>query len=310
MGRRTLTASTLTFHQKRKRNASSYAPADLEGEDLLKLFQDWANDLGVETSQDDRHQSWVSIANVRSVAPRVVLLDLRVGYYGEPGEIVDVTSGDTVGTILDDQAPTGANRALLFVPEQGATAYYLAEESSRGSAGARVLRLFKRYFSDYTDLITMTTQTVTESEAWSKGAKLKEVEVRLSGHSADIADGPQVEVGTISYVARPERRNVFPGRLLPQLHKKEVVGELVSVPDLPDGRDVYVTMERDGRTKKFILGSEGAPAVREVLNDASQPVLTDIELLETCSEKVSDMCSRNSDVWISDWSRLGKHGDE
>lgn len=38
MGRRVLTVSELTFHQKFKHNAASFAPADLDGEDLLDIF--------------------------------------------------------------------------------------------------------------------------------------------------------------------------------------------------------------------------------------------------------------------------------
>lgn len=303
MGRRVLTASTLTFHQKRKHNASSFAPSNLDGEDLLNIFHAWATELDVDTTHDKQRQNWVSVAKIERYAHRVELLDLRVGSYGEPGELVNITNGEAEGEIGNDQAPTGANRALLFVPDRGSVAYFLAEGSTRGSAGGHILRLFKSYFSSYTNQITMVAETVTESEAWSAGAKLMEIEVRLKDHTTDIADGPKIEVGTLSYVAKPKRRAFFPGSLLPQLHRGEVLQRVVAIPELRDDKDVYVTMERDGRRKKFVLGTEGAPTVREVLNEANQPALSDADLVERCTDKVLDLCGRNAETWDIAWSQ-------
>lgn len=308
MGRRVLTVSELTFHQKRKRNPASFAPADLGGEDLLDLFATWAKGLSTSDTHDERRQTWVSVAEVTRYAPRVVLLDLRVGAYGEPGEVVDTDTGDPVGEIENHQAPTGQNRAMLFVPAEGERAYFLSEESSRGSAGGRILRLFKSHFSQYTNQITMVTAPVTEGEAWRDAARLTEVEVRVTGKSADVADGLTVKVGRVSHVARPERRGFFPGKLLGELHHASVAAEVVAVDELPEDHDVFVTMVRDGRTKKFQLGSEGAPAIREVLNDSNEEALHVDKLVETCTEKVRDLLARTDGEWDAAWSRPTQQG--
>lgn len=183
MGRRVLTVSELTFHQKFKRNPASFAPADLDGEDLLDIFETWAKSLNTSDTHNEERQTWVSVAEVVRYASRVLMLDLRVGAYGEPGDLVDISTGNPVGQIEDHQAPTGENRAMLFVPERGERAHFLSEESSRGSAGGRILSLFKKHFSQYTDQITMVTAPVTEGEAWREAAKLTEVEVRVTGSS-------------------------------------------------------------------------------------------------------------------------------
>lgn len=303
MGRRVLTVSELTFHQKYKRNPPSYAPADLNGEDLLDIFHEWAVGLDVSMTHNKQRQTWVNVAMAERYSPRVLVLDLRVGSYGEAGELVDIDTGALVGRIEDNQAPTGENRALLFVPEQGEQAYFLSEESSRGSAGGHILRLFKKHFSSYTDQITMYTSTVTEGDAWAEAARLTEVEVRVEGKSADMADGLNVRVGKISHIAKPERRGVFPGKLLGNLQEEESLRRIVAVPNLPADREVFVTMERDGRKKKFQLGAEGAPAIREVLNDSGEDALDTRALVETCAERVSDLCSRKNGVWDSAWSR-------
>lgn len=309
MGRRVLTVSELTFHQKFKRNPESYAPADLEGEDLLDVFDTWVHGIDVSQTHNEKRQTWVSVKSVVRYAPRVVLLDLLVGAYGEPGEVVDTSTGKPVGQIEDHEAPTGQNRALLFVPERGERAYFLSEESSRGSAGGRILRLFKSHFSQLTDRITMETSTVSEGEAWREAAELTEVEVRVTGKSSDVADGLTVKVGRISYIARPERKQRFPGSLLDALRRTDVAAEVVSVNELPEDHDVFVTMTRDGRSKKFQLGTEVTPAIRELLNDSDRDPLTTATLVETCTEKVRELSERTGGEWHTAWSTPITQGD-
>ena len=303
MGRRVLTVYELSFREKFKRTPSSFAPADLDGEDLLDLFEIWAKGLTTSDTHNEDRQTWVSVANVSRFAPRVLLLDLRVGAYGEAGELVDVDTGEPVGAIKDNQAPTGSNRALLFVPETGEHAYFLSEESSRGQAGGRIRELFRSYFSGYTNKATMVMAAVTEGEVWVEAAELTEVEVRVEGKSVDVADGPHVRVGKVSYVARPERRKRFPGKLLKSLKNEKVLKRIVAVEDLPEDRTVWVTMEHERRTKKFELGTEGAPAIRELLNPASEPTLETPELVSRCTERVTGLCQRRGTTWNASWSQ-------
>lgn len=302
MGRRVLTVSEITFHRKYKRNGQTYAPSDLGGEDLLNIFHSWADSLNTSDTHNKDRKTWVSVASVTRWAPRVEVLDLRVGAYGEAGELVDIETGKPVGQITDNQAPTGENRALLFVPEKGESAYLLAEESTRGSAGGHLLRLFKSHFSRYTSEITMVTSTVIEGEAWAEAAELAEVEVRVEGRSADIADGPSVHVGKVSHIARPQKRRKFPGKLLKSLRDEQTLRQIVSVTDLADQREVFVTLEHGGRQKKLLLGTEGAPAFRELLNDSNEETLDTATLVQRCTERVSDLCTRKGTTWDAAWS--------
>lgn len=303
MGRRVLTVYEMSFHEKRKRNPATFAPANLDGEDLLTLFESWAKGLTTADTLNSKRQTWVSVAEVSQCAPRVLLLELQVGVFGEAGELIDIDTGKQVGVIENNQAPTGSNRALLFVPKTGEHAYFLSEESSRGQAGGRIRELFKSHFSHYTDKVTMSMLPVTEGEVWTEAAKLTEVEVRVEGKSVDVADGSHIQVGKVSYVARPERRHRFPGQLLKKLNNEKVLKRIVSVEDLPEDPNVWVTMEYEGRTKKFELGTEGAPAIRELLNSASEPALATEELLVRCRERVASLCERRGTRWDMVWSR-------
>lgn len=165
------------------------------------------------------------------------------------------------------------------------------------------MRLFKTHFVEYTDQITMKTALVTEDEVWREAAELKEVEVRVTGKSADVADNLKVKVGRLSYVARPEKGRFFQRDLLDELHRASVAAQVVSVDELPEDHDVFVTMERDGRRKKFQLGSEGTPAIREVLNDSNEEVLDVDELVERCTQRVRGLLSRTGGEWHPAWSR-------
>lgn len=303
MGRRTLTAWQLSFHEKHVRKGHSVAPADVDGKDLLDIFEDWTQGLTSDVMKDERRQSWLSVTKVDRVAPRAILVEMNVGSYGEPGDVVDAATGDHVFTVTGDHAPTGQVRSVLMVPPHGLDAYYLAEYSVRGTGGSRMLALFRTHFSKFSSTVTMDTEGVTESEAWSDSAALREVEVRIKGRSADIADSPQVRVGTLSHIARAERGRHFPRGLLSRIGTdRQIVGRVVGIPEVDADADVFVTMELDGRQKKFLLGNAGAPTLRQILNEATEPPLSIDDLIQVCTERVSDLAARTGSQWNPGWS--------
>lgn len=307
MGRRVLTVTEMTFHQARVHNGATRAPSDLDGADLLEVFHDWVTAIPEEDQAFGRQQTYVRVESVLRLGARIEFLDLRVGSYGEPGEVRDIKTGSVVHTITDDEAPVGSNRALLFVPEVGERAYFLAEESSRGSAGGRIMTLFKHHFSKTMDTVTMETGKAVEAENWLQLANLTEVEVRTTGKSVDLADGSDVKVGRVSYLARPERgMKHFPRALLGKLSRQDVLKQVVSVQDLDPDHEVYVTMEQGGRTKKFLLGEESGPAIRELLSDAGDPPLTDDEFVTRCTERVEGLLERQNSEWNPIWSKRPK----
>lgn len=302
MGRRALTVYEMSFRQKRAKNPASFAPSNLEGKDLLDIFEVWVRSLRPADTKIEAKQTWLSVSDVSRYAPRVLLVNLRVGFYGEKGDVVDVDKNTTVGTISTNHAPTGHNRVLLFVPETGERAFFFSEESSRGHAGGVLRNLFKTHFSKHISKITMEFRPVTESEVWLEAANLTEVEVRVEGRSVDIADRHSVKVGRVSYVAHPARRNFFPRKLLKGITKEEILKRVMSVDDLPADRTVFVKFERDGRKKKFIVGKEDFPQIREILNEHNEPILPDKELVKKCVERVENLCERHDFFWDSSWS--------
>lgn len=303
MGRRTLTATRLAFHQKRARNADHYPPADLLGTDLIDHFESWCESLTADMAKDDKRQRWMKVTEVRRYASRVVVVEAEVGAFGEAGGLVNTTTGEVSGSVTENDAPTGPVRAVLMVPPEGLSAYMFFEESSRGST-RRLLDLFQKYFRESVSAITMDTLTIVEGETWSEEAKLKEVEVRVRQKSPDRADPIAEEPGSISHIARPPRRKRFSNRMYTNLkNDRNLAATVVGIPRLPNQSEVYVTMERDGRTKKFAVeGDPGAPSLRLVLNDADESTIEIKKLVDVCVEQVSDLLEREDALWHPEWN--------
>lgn len=307
MARRTLAAHSMEFHRKFKRgDRETIAPADLDGADLLSVFEVWCAGLDPYAIRDDEHKVWVRVQSIDRTASRVLLVTLSVGSWGEPGEIISAVDGAKVFDLHEDQAPTGTTRAVLMVPGRGETALFFSEYSSRGSGGSRLMRSFAKHWSAASDTITMQTEAQIESETWASGASLKEVEVRVRGRSADVADPIKDIVGVQSHVIRPKRNHRFPMGVLDDLKRSPMkAGQLVGIPSMPTDSEVYVTLQgQDGRAKKFLLGQDAdAPPLREVLNQADEPPLSDEDLVKRCAERASELLDRLGQDWKPEWSR-------
>jgi len=91
--------------------------------------------------------------------------------------------------------------------------------------------------------------------------------------------------------------------LLKKLSDKKVLSQVVSVPDLDPDHEVYVTMEYGDRSKKFLLGNETGPAIREVLSEAGDTPLTDEELIARCTERIGGLLQRHQESWDPAWSK-------
>jgi len=295
MGRRTLTAHALRFHLKRHTD-QTYAPADLNGDDLLDLFRRWCDGLQPAELNDPANNLFVRIEKgKRKPDGRFLLVPVEVGSWGEPGAVVDSDSGSVVMPLTAEQAPIGTTRAVLYVPDLGETALFFCEYSGRGSGGSRLLRAFAAHWSEVS-AFTMDLQTVVEGEAWAEAADLREVEVRVRQQSSDIADPSQETKAVYSHVLRAPRGKMLRRDLFTELKEHPSwAARTVGLPSgMPDNSEILVTLRnREGRQKKFVLGEgDGLPALREQLNGPGQPTISDADLLKLCAGKVSDLLSR------------------
>lgn len=301
MGRRVLTVRELTFHEKRKRDGKELWPRNLGGQDFLNIFQTWAEKATENPHTDERNQRWLRIRTVEHVAPRLLLLQVSIGTFGERGELVNIETQEVDAELSEQQAATGVCRLLLAVPPICAPAFLLAEESFRGASGGAVMKFFLEDFRENNQVATLEHAMAVESEAWSEHARLKEVEVQVKSRPAHLENDVAVEVGTLCHIAKPQKRKWFGRSLLDKLNDKKQLAALVGVKDLGEDHEVYVTMQRDGRQKKFILGDDSAPRIREVLNEATEDPVSDEKFLEVGIDKVRDLLYRLNQQWHDEW---------
>ena len=305
MARRVLTVHEFTFREKNKarEKARIFSPGNLNGHDLGNLFYTWAKELNEEDTHDPNSNFWVSVTEVKKHGPHVVILELSAGSTGEVGQVVNSTTGQVDYELTEEHAATGINRALLFSPPEGNSAFFFAESSRRASAGNRIRGLFEQYVRKAVGSIKMETATVSEGELWAEHANLKQVELRVEGRTADIADGLDVQVGNISHVARPERGKFFARDLLKKLRKdKYSAHKLVSVPNEAEG-DVYVTLDDGNRQKTFQVDGGGAPNFRLVITPDGEPPLTNADLVQKCVDQMSSLTDKTGRTnWLPEWS--------
>lgn len=309
MARRVLTIHELTFREKGKREGvgREFAPSDLLGDDLLELFYTWVAGLTESDTADPGTHTWVTVNNVFKYASRVLVVETSVGTSGESGEVVDSETGRTEFQLSSRHAPTGITRTVLLVPERGRSAFLMSEWSRRGSGGSRIRQLFVKHSTENLGLIKMDCHTVSEGEAWAEHAKLKEVELRVEGRPVDVADGPDIQVGIISHVARPPRRGFFPRDLIGQLIRdKDAAKRVVGLPTeaTTEREDVYITLVEGQRQKKFLLDGGGAPSFRLVLNEDGSDPLSTSEIVAKCVEQLAEIAGRTGKVeWDPRWSK-------
>lgn len=307
MGRRVLTVREISFHEKWKRNDKELGPHDLLGQNLLELFQTWASDTAVEPHVDEKTQRWHCIQSTERIGLRLLLIRAKIGNFGENGEVVNIDTQEVEMQLTENQAATVICRLLLVVPPLRTSAFLMSEESSLGAAGGAILKHFRTDFREHNQDVTMQYKMSVESEAWTEHAKLKEVEVQIKARPKDLADDITTEVGTLCHIAKPEKRKWFGRSLLGKLNDKKQLAALVGVSELNEEHEVYVTMQRDGRQKKFALGDESAPRIREVLNEATEQPVEDEKFLEVCIDKAKDLMFRLNEEWQDDWGAAQKN---
>lgn len=307
MARRVLTVHEITFREKHKnpKVAETLPVSNLEGEDLLDVFYDWASTLEENQTADFLRNLWIAVRDVRYHGPRVVIVELAAGSMGESGEVVDSKTGLSTYEITESHAATGTSRVLLLSPPSGHSAFFFAESTRRASAGTRIRTLFRQYVQEEMNTVKMEYASVTEGELWAQHAELKRVEVRVEGKTADIADGTRVRTGSLSHVARPEKKSAFPRDLLGALQKdKFIAHQIVSTPEEDEG-EVYVTLSSDGREKTFNIEGSGAPSFRQVITRDGEPALSDMDLVSTCVDQLREITNRTGRIeWHSSWHKL------
>ena len=307
MARRTLVAHELRFREKFVRESPViYRPCDLKGDNLLDIFLHWSDTVSPEFLRAGGVNVWLDILEAKRYSPHVALANLDIGKWGEDGKLLDTESGSQVTRIRASQATTAATRVALFVPPCGEVAFFFSESSDRGCGGQKLLPRFTSFWSMKSDEITMKRERMIETEAFLEGARVTEIEVRSYAAPSDIADSTNESLGYISHTAHTRKRSKgLPFELVRRFEDTPALaGRYVGIDETnAEGQEIYVTVKAGGKTKKILIGDPNSGFFyREVLNEADEPVLSDADFIERCTDKARDCLDRIGLEWQNEWS--------
>lgn len=299
MPKRSLSVRSLRFRQKHKKpeNAEKYAPSDLDGCNLIDLFEEWVRQPDVIPLMDEQSNECVKIKNVVRMTDSFLLIDTLTGKRGEEGELYDPEEDEPVFHISEDQAPTGHTRACLYVPDRGEVALFFSEHCQRGSSGYRLIRSFASHYSRYSSSIKLDIETVIEGSDWLDHIQaIRDVEVKVYSLPSDASKLLNAQEGIVSVSIKPQRNKRFSAGLLGAL-RSEVAkpGTIIGFPELDDLGEskILATVEGDdGRSKKIdVMQENTVPKFYRTLSENGEPELTDDQLLEKCLEYADEIFS-------------------
>lgn len=305
MGRRTINAHKLVFTKLRDVE-NVLSPKDLNGESLIDVVEEWAEELRSEDTIEVSAETHIAVERVTRFNNNILIIEVMSGKSGEPGIVHDLEGIADDIPIKEMQAPMSHSRAVLFSPDNGQMAMWFSEYSARSSGARNLLTLLKRAWSRLNTGAKFTERRVIMSEVLTDGGKITEVEVRLTRRSSDLADGALSETGTYSHVFRPDRKNPLPIRLLETFRKNPTKAfEYVELSQSNlDEREVFVSVDIDGHKRKIrVSDPDDGVYYHEELNGPGEPILTDSELVEFCSEETVTCFERSGYCWDLSWSQ-------
>lgn len=285
---------------------NTLSPKDLNGESLIDVVEEWAEGLRNDDTIEVSAETHIAVERVTRFNNNILIIEVMSGKSGEPGIVHDLEGIADDIPINEMQAPMSHSRAVLFSPDNGQMAMWFSEYNARSSGARNLLTLLKKAWPHLNTGTKFNERRVIMSEALSDGGKITEVEVRLTRRSSDLADGAPSETGTYSHVFRPDRKNPLPIRLLEAFRKNPTKAfEYVelSQSDLDD-REIFVSVDIDGHKRKIrVSDPDDGVYYHEELNGPGQPIITDSELIEFCSEEAVTCFERSGYCWDPSWSR-------
>lgn len=106
-----------------------------------------------------------------------ILVTVSGGYYGEPGEVVDVANRRRSRRISSTDAVLRESRVLMLVPPYGDAGLIIAETRGRSHLTANVLTALNNDFKDR-GLKLRTVTDLADEHAWSRFLDSEEIGIR------------------------------------------------------------------------------------------------------------------------------------
>lgn len=307
-----MTAHRLRFREKHDTKGETKSPCDLDGENLVDIFESYCSSVLGEIIQVKGTGSVVMVSDMDLSRRNAVIVSVYCGKTGEPEKVFLPSRGVQTYSITEEEAPMSYTRAVLMVPPRGETALFFTEQCARSRGAGILLRLFDTYFRHYSNTVYLDNVPIQEGRAWVEAAKaLKKVEVQVYKKSGDRAERESEEDYYYSFAKFAKKNKTFgPTTLRKILDDPDFADSIVGLKgaDIADGEVIkkvkLKVVGRDGRSKEYRVGSSyGGATIREVLNGDEIIMLDNDELFMRCMESAIDVSAQLRIEWSEDWFR-------
>lgn len=307
MPRYTAHAIHFSYHMKYKHHSPALDLRALPG-DGADFFDIACEAWACVADRDEQKRRSFSTLPVQRRG-RVALFKGRVGHYGTPAQIRDVTTGEVKLEHDGELANEPKVRLVLAVPatDPCLSAYMVVEEAREGSLKDPYIRALREIWNAKYHEFTLKIDNVVESEAWLATAQMAQMTVTYRDQQTDLADhGVPKVAGTVQAVLKP-KKGVFFSRKTYELVKKnrKLAGRLVGrseTDEQPDSVSVKM-VGQDGKEKTFAIDNERTPMARWVFSDWGAPALTDEQHIRKSLDQVQDLMHREGLEWDTRWER-------
>lgn len=290
------------FFNRKYRSNEILDPNDLDGESAGKMLLEYCGKNSRDMVQFGATDKFVVFGSGEEQHDGVIV-NMESGRAGERGRVVRVTTRRTIAEYGEEDAKLVRSRVFLQM-KRGYNYALLFVEYVYGFAGNVTLPvLLRKYLLDRLPNVTMKWDAVMEGREYKQIAGIEKIEVKRYISSTDVTDGLVFKGSTITQVLNHPKGRLFQPALLKNiLSEKDGLGEIFRISGTlidPKDEDVEVSVQvrsTDGRTKKFRLGDGFSLPVREVLNEAGKPPVSDEEFLAHCrmrGKEIFKMVGRN-----------------
>lgn len=289
--------------QARMRNSDDVLQCpDINSHSLLEHFHAFVASAPEKGIKDEEHELYLRITDVKC-AGCYVLVKTESGTYGDNGNVYEVDTGrKKYGKAYGESMTTGS-RVIFFLPP-GADRAMVAVEKNGSSKGYALFYSFIEQMKQRYHSFIYRSGNVYEEDSWAQYSKLTEVEVLAYKKQMTYRSGLESHTFTATLghsLTPPKGERYLPDSLKQALLNRKL--DAVSMLEVPEDLDrkVTLTLEHDGRQKKFEVGKQGTPLFREILTDDGDLPLDDAAFIRRASESVADYYRALGLQWSSDY---------
>lgn len=303
MVRSTVDYYTFTVRPRRKDPHIPRGVIDLgDGHSILSYLCGFLEYQKGRILRDERKQRIYSVKGYE-IHGRLILIDLLSGQYGEESHVMDILNGRIVTDISTEQAAVRNLRIVFCCPKaDGIPHAIFAVEHVDSINGYYLIDQFAKCMRRQFDDSFMPIKAILEKEAWLESSNLHEMSIKIGSSDQQVTldngldDEPKETLfGQMVLTIKPAKGFSFFNPRFWKLMLKPTLERagILTIPALSDEKidkyDVSVTaVGADKRQKRFTIGNEKYPKIRELLTDYGVPRLDNGAIRRTLAESIFD----------------------